>query len=105
MHTNSHLLTENTTYSLEFITRAGAHPGYRRSANPKGVCRPIIWPMFLENCMEMKIIGQTWEGVRPKFYYVDPPLFRDNTATLLLVSRKWRNVTRRRCSERVLYTG
>ena len=37
-----------------------------------GVRQPIIWLDFTKKCMKMKKIGP---GGRPKFYYVDPPLY------------------------------
>ena len=50
-------------------------------ANSKGGGhQPIIWPNVPENCMKMKKIGLG--GLSLKFYYVDPPLAREEICGL-----------------------
>ena len=39
----------------------------QRGTNPTGGSQPIIWPIFTENCMEMKTF---WDGAPPP----DPPM-------------------------------
>ena len=36
-----------------------------------------ILPNFPKNCMKLKEFGPRGGGARPKFYYVDPPLFHN----------------------------
>ena len=52
-----------------------ADPGFPRGGGAKspGGRQHTILPNFPKNCMKLKEFGPG--GVRPKFYYVDPPLF------------------------------
>ena len=63
----------------EIGPRAVADLGFPRGggANSPGGHQHTILPKFLKNCMKLKEFGPPGGGgVRPKFYYVDPPLER-----------------------------
>ena len=49
--------------------KTAADPDFSRRGSPT-----FYLPKICRNCMEMKKIGPGRRGMRPKFYYVDPPL-------------------------------
>ena len=55
-----------------------ADPGFPQGggANSPGGRQHTILPNFPKNCMKLKEFGP--RGGRPKFYYVDPPLYEIN---------------------------
>ena len=56
-----------------------AEPGFPQGGEanaPGGGGQHTILPNFPKRCMKLKECGHT--GGRPKFYYVDPPLFEPN---------------------------